>query len=217
MGKQIRITAPTPEGAILLLLDVCKPADIAAAVDLFIERLDQMAGDPDLETNGDELDGSFAEDDFCDHNLAYPGPGCPVSDGGCPTGSGAGDPAWAEWHTRGRHKVGKFGEEQCRRLDGINMAQEDDEDDDPRERNGDERDTGDAEDDELSAAAWLAAHDQHDGPGCYIADTPEPSMGALEACAGRWPANMGSTLDEEPWRVPVTLNAPMAANDSVPA
>jgi hypothetical protein len=50
-----------------------------------IDHLDEMDGDPDLEANGDELDGSLGEDDFCDHNADWLGhPGCPLSDpGGC--------------------------------------------------------------------------------------------------------------------------------------
>jgi len=44
-----------------------------------IDALDDIDGDPDLEPNGDELDGSLGEDDFCLHN-ALPGPGCPISD-----------------------------------------------------------------------------------------------------------------------------------------
>jgi hypothetical protein len=45
-----------------------------------IEHLDDEDGDPDLEPNGDEQDGNFAEDDFCDHWAD--GPGCPISDPG---------------------------------------------------------------------------------------------------------------------------------------
>ena len=46
-----------------------------------IDALDDIDGDPDLEPNGDELDGSLGEDDFCLHN-ALPGSGCPISDPG---------------------------------------------------------------------------------------------------------------------------------------
>ena len=43
-----------------------------------------MDGDPDVELNGDELDGTRGEDDFCDHNANWLGqPGCPVSDPDC--------------------------------------------------------------------------------------------------------------------------------------
>ena len=167
MGKQIRITAPTAEGAILRLLDVCNAADIATAVDMFIERLDKLDGDPDLEPKGDEVDGVFAEDDFCTHNLVYPGAGCPVADGNCATGAGAGDPSWPEWQTRGRHKVtGRGAEAETHNIDGW-QHDEDDEDDDPVEANGDERETGNAEDEGLAGSA-LQWRDR--GSGCPIAD-----------------------------------------------
>jgi len=57
-----------------------------------IDMLDLLDGSPDDELDGDEMDGSGAEDDFRDHNcpLHLIGPGCPVSDpdmsvddGGC--------------------------------------------------------------------------------------------------------------------------------------
>jgi phage terminase Nu1 subunit (DNA packaging protein) len=50
-----------------------------------IDRLDELDGDPDVEANGDELDGSLGEDDFHSHNVTpWAGPGCPIADpGGC--------------------------------------------------------------------------------------------------------------------------------------
>lgn len=57
--------------------------EIADAIEIMIDMLDAMDGDSDLETNGDELDGTGGEDDFCDHShgwLAYLG--CPISDPG---------------------------------------------------------------------------------------------------------------------------------------
>jgi hypothetical protein len=48
-----------------------------------IDRMDEIDGDLDLELNGDELDGSPAEDDFYDHSENWlRHPGCPVSDPG---------------------------------------------------------------------------------------------------------------------------------------
>jgi hypothetical protein len=47
-----------------------------------IETLDQSDGDPDIELNGDDLDGNNAEDDFWDHCGRYGEPGCPISDPG---------------------------------------------------------------------------------------------------------------------------------------
>ena len=175
MGKHFHIEADSGHDALLAIMAHLNREDMGQAIDLLIDRLDILSGDPDLEENsddegpglfayrlrdealsqlpehrdaalalaseddedddpaedaGDEQDGSMSEEDFCRHNLAFAGPGCPLSDGGCSTSSGAGDPAWAEWHTRGRAKVGEHGEEQCRTLGGINMAHEDDELDD---------------------------------------------------------------------------------------
>lgn len=46
-----------------------------------IDRIDELDGDTDIEANGDELDGSMAEDDFHAQNHNWRGePGCPVSD-----------------------------------------------------------------------------------------------------------------------------------------
>lgn len=55
---------------------------IELAVDAFISRLDDMDGDPDLELNGDELDGTGAEDELAPglHAGPFSGAGCPISD-----------------------------------------------------------------------------------------------------------------------------------------
>lgn len=52
-------------------------------VDQAIERMDELDGDPDLEPNGDEIDGTNAEDEslYFAHYMPS-GPGCPVSDEG---------------------------------------------------------------------------------------------------------------------------------------
>lgn len=48
-----------------------------------IERLDELAGDTDVEPNGDELDGTLGEDEFkrpgCNTGI-WGGPGCPISE-----------------------------------------------------------------------------------------------------------------------------------------
>ena len=49
-----------------------------AMVNAGLEILNAIGGDPDVELNGDEEDGTRAEDDSCDHDCG--GPGCPVSD-----------------------------------------------------------------------------------------------------------------------------------------
>lgn len=56
-------------------------AELGAAIETLIERLDAAAGDPDLEANGDEIDGNGSEDDFISY--ATNGPGCPVADSDC--------------------------------------------------------------------------------------------------------------------------------------
>lgn len=50
-----------------------------------IALLDRTDGNPDTEPDGDEIDGNFAEDDFCEHASTWlREPGCPISDpGGC--------------------------------------------------------------------------------------------------------------------------------------
>lgn len=72
------MTMPTALQAFLTSDD---PRAIGLAIEAMILRLDEMAGDADLEANGDELDGTGGEDDFCDHGYAYAA-GCPVSDPG---------------------------------------------------------------------------------------------------------------------------------------
>ncbi len=54
-------------------------AALGCVVNSCIEALDLLAGDPDLELNGDEADGTGGEDDFCDH-ANHHGPGCPIAD-----------------------------------------------------------------------------------------------------------------------------------------
>lgn len=47
--------------------------------------MDADDGNPDVELNGDELDGNGGEDDFVSWGVGisgYGGPGCPISDPG---------------------------------------------------------------------------------------------------------------------------------------
>jgi len=56
---------------------------LARLTERMIERLDQLDGDPDIEPNGDELDGTGGEDDFIDRSGmhgSWHGAGCPISD-----------------------------------------------------------------------------------------------------------------------------------------
>lgn len=105
---------------------------IELAVEALIQRLDEQDGDPDAELNGDELDCSFAEDDFCDHATAFPGPGCPISD---PDACSAGDD----------HIVGGPSPDSCRAFPRSREepgSEDDAEDGGDTELNGDEGDYG---------------------------------------------------------------------------
>jgi hypothetical protein len=56
---------------------------LARLTERLIDRMDEEDGNPDLEANGDELDGSMGEDDFHYQGQNWLGlPGCPVSDPG---------------------------------------------------------------------------------------------------------------------------------------
>ena len=70
------------EGMLAVIPSRPRPA-LARLVQHAIDRMDDIDGDPDLELNGDEADGSLAEDDFHDQNANWMGyPGCPISDPG---------------------------------------------------------------------------------------------------------------------------------------
>ena len=106
--------------------------DMEAAVALLIAELDVQDGDPDIEANGDELDGDDSEEDFMFHSTTDSGAGCPVAE--CGTNQfGAGDPSWTEWHTRGAAKLDQFGDELVGRDRCGNLLREDIEDDDPHD------------------------------------------------------------------------------------
>jgi hypothetical protein len=59
---------------------------IGAAVEELVDTLDVLDSDPDVEPNGDEADGTNAEDDFLGETVGrgsgLDGPGCPISDAG---------------------------------------------------------------------------------------------------------------------------------------
>jgi hypothetical protein len=128
------------ERALSVLLDGLGERGVAEAVDRLIDLLDRRAGDTDLE----EIDEREPD---CD---------------------GKGDVAWPEWHTRGRQKVvdrlAGFHEPMPQHA-GVGMAQEDDEDDDPREDNGDERDGNRSEEDFMVHNTYYPQ-----GPGCPVSD-----------------------------------------------
>lgn len=58
---------------------------LARLTERMIERLDELDGDPELEPNGDEHDGTNAEDEPYSEWFGYNagrGAGCPISDPG---------------------------------------------------------------------------------------------------------------------------------------
>ena len=76
-----RVSALPPLALLSQALPRLSRHELEGVVELLIDRLDEIDPDPDLEPNGDELDGSSAEDDY------QPGsegvfclPGCPISD-----------------------------------------------------------------------------------------------------------------------------------------
>ena len=75
-------TGGSLEGMLAVIPSLPRPA-LARLVQHAIDRMDDIDGDPDLERNGDEADGSLGEDDFHDQNANWMGyPGCPMSDPG---------------------------------------------------------------------------------------------------------------------------------------
>lgn len=79
--------APTLAKALAVILAQPRPV-LKALAACCIERLDEIDGDPDLEVNGDELDGTASEDDPLfrdeDHTRAQGyGAGCPIADPDC--------------------------------------------------------------------------------------------------------------------------------------
>lgn len=67
-------------GTVVSLAAYLDSVELGAAIDALIARLDADAGDPDLEANGDELDGNLSEDDVMHHGGSFAG--CPFSDPG---------------------------------------------------------------------------------------------------------------------------------------
>lgn len=68
------------EGMLAVIPSLPRPA-LSRLVHRAIDRIDEIDGDPDLEANDDELDGSMGEDEFCVHNANWRRhPGCPIAD-----------------------------------------------------------------------------------------------------------------------------------------
>jgi len=72
-----------PMPAVARILARYDRRSLEAFLSVAIDLLDTMDGDPDIERNGDENDGSFAEDEYCASFFgSFDGPGCPISDPG---------------------------------------------------------------------------------------------------------------------------------------
>lgn len=126
------------------------PALVEALIEELIGALDAADGDLDLEPNGDELDGSTAEDEFVVHGQSIGGPGCPFAD--------PSDRTLPEWHTlpaRDRRAEVAMG----RMMGGRWSDHEDDEEDDGPDSSGDE------------AEPDFRARIRGYGPGCQISDS----------------------------------------------
>ena len=83
MGVQSAIALP-PVLAFIMGVPAAPRIAIERTIQAAIEALDLIDGNPDLELNGDELDGTAGEDDFYPHSDWQGSPGCPVADrGGC--------------------------------------------------------------------------------------------------------------------------------------
>jgi len=161
MGKHFHIEVEHDHDALVAMLAHLNGDDARIAIDMLINRLDAL----DLATNPDEPDFRSISDGL---------PGNPAD--AEPDNDGMGDVSWPEWHTRGRHKVVELlsgSHEPIKRADGSGMAHEDDEDDDPLEANGDEHDTGDSEEEELSEVGRYCGEYWYGGPGCPMSDGDE--------------------------------------------
>ncbi|WP_150291666.1 hypothetical protein [Sphingobium estronivorans] len=72
---------PAPPAAISRILSRYSRDELSGFIEIAIGLLDLADGDPDLEPDGDERDGSGGEDDFCHQRAGpTPGPGCAASD-----------------------------------------------------------------------------------------------------------------------------------------
>jgi hypothetical protein len=126
---------------------------VHAMIDRLIGWLDEQDGDPDLEANGDELDGTAAEDEPGAELSAWhrSGPGCPITD---PDLCLAGD----DGVFSGAVMMTEIGARQAAAYAHHEIGNEDD-----AEPAGDERDHNHSEDD-------FIVHLWGGGPGCPVSD-----------------------------------------------
>ncbi len=82
MGALERVPAPSvPPAAISRVLSRFGRAELEGFISVAIDLLDLADGDPDGEDNGDEADGTLAEDEDCAaFAVMGDGPGCIASD-----------------------------------------------------------------------------------------------------------------------------------------
>lgn len=124
--------------------------ELGDMIEALLLQMDMIDGDPDFENDTSDFE---------------------------PGGDELGDPAWCEWHTlTGMRR--KSGELNAKPIDEWRgMIGEDEEEDDPREANGDEHDTngdeGDTNNAEDEVLAGAALQYRASGPGCAITDPPE--------------------------------------------
>lgn len=130
-------------------------------MEILIDVLDLIGGDPDCEGQCDEDPITCAPE--LGPQFMPKGPGCAISD--------EAEQAYVEWHTRGRHKLALGGSE-------ITAGHEDDEEDDAPEEDDPQ---GACDEDEVSTngtghgSFYSAIH--YAGPGCAISD---PDYGGEE-------------------------------------
>ena len=73
--------AQVPPAAVTRVLASFDRQQLEGFVAVALDLMDLDDGDPDLEVNGDELDGTNAEDEVGNNHFNYGlGPGCPISD-----------------------------------------------------------------------------------------------------------------------------------------
>jgi hypothetical protein len=78
------IARGVPPAPVLRILAQHSREELEGFIAVAIDLLDLADGDPDVEANGDEEDGTGAEDEEGGHSVYGAGPGCEIGDpGGC--------------------------------------------------------------------------------------------------------------------------------------
>jgi hypothetical protein len=88
MNKPVTISelvnAGPPPAAVMRMLASHSREQLEGFIEVVLSLLDFADGNPDIEPNGDEEDGSGAEDEEGAHTYYASGPGCEIGDpGGC--------------------------------------------------------------------------------------------------------------------------------------